>query len=207
VTELASQLLELRDDPPRAGEWAARCRGADDEVRIAAASECTAAGVAHIERDGAVRALDQWPNASLLRRDDLVTVQVPASSAPKFCEYLSSLARALADVDPSRCPTPFVFAPWCAEPQGIHRLWTVAAARIALPPSVHVGARHDLLGIRVAQVALGFGASALVGPIEPDRSLPLAGVTRPTENTRAGLRALVEQVGLHVQGSPPPAAN
>jgi hypothetical protein len=32
-------------------------------------------------------------------------------------------------------------------------------------------------------------------------------VTRPTENTRAGLRALVEQVGLHVQGPQPPAAN
>ncbi len=207
MNELASQLLELRDDPPRAGQWAARCRGDDNEVRIAAASECSSGAVAHIERDGVVQALERWPNASALRRGDLVTVQVPATSAPQFCEYLSSLARDLESVQPSRRPTPFIFAPWCAEPQGIHRLWTVAAARIALPPSVHVGARHDLLGIRVAQVALGFGASALVGPIEPDRSLPLAGVTRPTENTRAGLRALVEQVGLHVQGPQPPAAN
>ena len=57
-------------------------------------------------------------------------------------------------------------------------------------------ARHDLIGIRVAQVALGFGADTLAGPVQPDRSLPLAGVTRPNENTHAGLRALVEQAGL-----------
>jgi hypothetical protein len=203
MSELASRLLELRDDPPRAGQQAALCRAANGHVEISEASPCEPGPLSLIERGAERIASDHWPDACELCDGDLVTVQVPASRAESFCEYLSTLARDLAlDGDDAKR---FVFAPWCAEPQGIHRLWTVAAARIALPRSVVIGARHDLLGIRVAQVALGFGASALVGPIQPDRSLPLAGVTRPTENTRAGLRALVEQVGLRVQTPTTPA--
>ena len=62
-----------------------------------------------------------------------------------------------------------------------------------------MAARHDLVGIRLAQLAVGFGADTLAGPIEPDRVLPLAGVTRPDENTLAGLTALVESLGLRAR--------
>lgn len=200
MSELASHLLTLRDDPPRAGQLAARHRAEDTTVEIAEAAPCDAEAITQIERSGEIIFAERWPSADELRDGDLVTVQVSPTRAASFCDYLSALS---AELDAAGETKRLMFAPWCAEPQGIHRLWAVAAARIALPSSIVIGARHDLLGIRVAQVALGFGASALVGPIEPDRSLPLAGVTRPTENTRAGLRALVEQVGLRVCARPP----
>ena len=81
-------------------------------------------------------------------------------------------------------------APYSRLPAGTHRLWLVAVARLALPATIRVEARHDLVGIRLAQVALGFGADVLSGPIESDRHLPVAGVTRPNEATLAGLRKI-----------------
>jgi 2-iminoacetate synthase ThiH len=84
----------------------------------------------------------------------------------------------------------------CASPGGLHRLWLLAAARLALPAGVRVEVRHDLCGIRLAQVALGFGADTLAGPIDPVRHLPLAGVPRPSEATADGLCELVRQAGL-----------
>ena len=75
-------------------------------------------------------------------------------------------------------------------------MWCIAAARLALPTAVRIEARHDRIGIRLAQIALGFGADTLSGPILPDRSLPLAGVTRPDEATAAGLATLVREAAL-----------
>lgn len=92
--------------------------------------------------------------------------------------------------------TNIVVAPFTAEPEGTRRLWAIAAARLVLAPTARVEAHHHRLGIRLAQVALGFGADTLAGPVEADRSLPMAGVTRPNETTRAGLCQLVSQVGL-----------
>ena len=57
-------------------------------------------------------------------------------------------------------------------------------------------ARHDQLGPHLAQVALGFGADTLSGPVSESRSLPLAGTTRPTESSHEGLCTLVRQAGL-----------
>ena len=142
-----------------------------------------APNVAAIEREGRLLTL---AGARCARPETCPCTWTPTTRP--YCAYLERLSDAALPEA--------IFAPWCRESRGIHRLWCVAAARVALPDQIRVAARHDLLGIRVAQVALGFGADALAGPIEPDRTLPLAGVTRPTENTRAGLRALIEQAGL-----------
>ena len=56
--------------------------------------------------------------------------------------------------------------------------------------------RHDLVGIRLAQIALGFGVDTFAGPLQSDRKLPLAGVTRPDEATREGIATLVRAAGL-----------
>ena len=118
-----------------------------------------------------------------------MVVVVPASAAGRrrFAEYVLSLGTA----------PPCSIAPVSGEPAGLHSLWCVAAARLALPAQVRVEARHDFLGTHLAQLALGFGADVLSGPIADSRHLPLAGTTRPTERSREGLFTLVEQVGLH----------
>lgn len=191
MTSLSNTLRALLDDPPRAGAVAASHRPEGARVRIIEALPANPNVAAQIERDGVVDDLDAWPRAEVLATGDLLTLQVGPAHVDAYCAYLEGLSRA-------HLPSIHI-APWCVEPRGIHRLWCISAARVALPPQVHIAARHDLIGIRVAQVALGFGATTLAGPIEPDRSLPLAGVTRPTENTRAGLRALIEQTGLRVE--------
>jgi hypothetical protein len=91
---------------------------------------------------------------------------------------------------------PCAVAPFSVHAAGTHRLWAISAARLALPASIRVEARHDLIGIRLAQVALGFGADTLSGPVTADRHLPVAGVTRPDETSITGLRNLIEQAGL-----------
>jgi hypothetical protein len=129
-----------------------------------------------------------WPDPAVLRPGDRLVVQVDRERLGAYCDYLVRLAAA--------APADLSFAPVCARPGGLLRLHLTAAARIALPGRVRVEARHDLLGIRLAQVALGFGADTLSGPITPARRLPLAGVPRPDEATPAGLSALIERAGL-----------
>jgi hypothetical protein len=128
-----------------------------------------------------------WPDPATLRPGDRVVVQVDHGRA---AAYFAWLARAAAVTHE------WSLAPFCARRGGLFRLHLLAAARIALPASARVEARHDLIGIRLAQVALGFGADVLAGPIARARALPLAGVTRPDEATPAGLSTLVEQAGL-----------
>lgn len=188
MSSLRATLRSLLDDPPLAGQRAGARRGADAQVLVCEALPVPERTVAAIEREGQILTLPRWPEADALQPGDVVSVHVDAGDADDYCAYLERLSDAALPEA--------IFAPWCRDARGIHRLWCVAAARVALPDHIRVAARHDLLGIRVAQVALGFGADALAGPIEPDRTLPLAGVTRPTENTRAGLRALIEQAGL-----------
>lgn len=129
-----------------------------------------------------------WPDPASLRPGDRLVVQVDRARADAYFAYLLRLAAA--------APAGLSVAPFCARPGGLFRLHLLCAARVALPAGVRVEARHDLLGIRLAQVALGFGADTLAGPLAPPRHLPLAGVTRPDEATPAGLATLVEQAGL-----------
>jgi len=178
-----SSILALRGDPPRAGRLAARARAAKSGHQ-AWIVECRAA-------DPVEAASTSWPDPAAWPERDVVVAVTP-ERAEAYVSWLLAVARATpATHDPMR-----TLAPWCATPAGTHRLWLIAAARIVLPASIRVMARHDLIGIRMAQLALAFGADALGGPVAADRKLPLAGVTRPNENTRTGLAALIEQAGL-----------
>ncbi|MDC0719740.1 hypothetical protein [Nannocystis bainbridge] len=129
-----------------------------------------------------------WPEPAALRAGDRVVLQVDRARLGDYFEYLVRLAAA--------APEGLSVAPYCALAGGLMRLHLIAAARVALPGRVRVEARHDLLGIRLAQVALGFGADTLAGPLAQTRKLPLAGVPRPDEATPAGLAALIERAGL-----------
>ncbi|MDC0671846.1 hypothetical protein [Nannocystis radixulma] len=129
-----------------------------------------------------------WPEPEALRPGDRVVLQVDRARLDAYFAYLVRLAGA--------APDGLSLAPYCARAGGLLRLHLIAAARLALPGRVRVEARHDLLGIRLAQVALGFGADTLAGPLAAARKLPLAGVPRPDEATPAGLAALIERAGL-----------
>ena len=60
------------------------------------------------------------------------------------------------------------------EPTGLDLLREVAVARIAGPRAARVRVDWTRCGLELAQVALGFGASELVGRIASKRGLPLA---------------------------------
>ncbi|MCA9654335.1 MAG: hypothetical protein KC501_30715 [Myxococcales bacterium] len=200
--------LSLYDRPARLGEHGSRARreafGEEVWVRPAPAHPLPAVATCLRPRPAAspddepeVIELGAWPEPAALRAGDRLVVQVPSAvdDRRRFVAWLRAVAAA---------PVPELsVAPCCASAGGMHRLWCIAAARVLLPGSVRVEARHDLIGIRLAQLAVGFGADTLGGPIEPDRSLPLAGVTRPNEGTAAGLSTLVRQVGLHPRASDP----
>lgn len=138
--------------------------------------------------DGQASGDPGWPEPEALRAGDRLVLQVDRSRLGAYFEYLARLAAA--------APEGLSVAPFCALAGGLMRLHLIAAARVALPGRVRVEARHDLLGIRLAQVALGFGADTLAGPLAQTRKLPLAGVPRPDEATPAGLAALIERAGL-----------
>ncbi len=191
-TGAAPDPLALYEHPAVLGRHAAAARrlafGERVWVRPAPAHEAPHAAV--LLRGDAVLALAAWPEPAALEPGDRVVVDVPPTPVDRA--RLVAWLRALA----AAAPAGLAVAPAATTPGGLHRLWCIAAARLLLPPAVRVEARHDLIGIRLAQIAVGLGADTLAGPIAPDRALPLAGVTRPDEATRAGLCTLVRQVGL-----------
>jgi hypothetical protein len=140
-------------------------------------------------RDGAFASLEHWPAASELREDDRLIVQVDPTPLERqhFVQWLHELADS---------PLRWSLAPFSRDAAGVHRLWCIAVARACLPATVRIEVRHDLVGLRLAQLALGFGADTLTGPLQPERKLPLAGVPRPTEATALGLHTMVRQTGL-----------
>jgi hypothetical protein len=184
--------LALFERPAQLGLHGARARrrAFGDAVWVRPAPVQPAPAVAALLRGDAIIELAAWPEPAALQLRDRVVVQVAATPADRarFVAWL----RALADTAPAELSV----APGSPTPGGMHRLWCIATARVLLPDTVRVEARHDLIGIRLAQLAVGFGADTLSGPIAPDRTLPLAGVTRPDEATRAGLATLIRQVGL-----------
>lgn len=58
--------------------------------------------------------------------------------------------------------------------KGIELLRAVALARITGPAKARIAVDWSECGFEIAQVALGFGASELVGPIQSKRGLPIA---------------------------------
>jgi hypothetical protein len=184
--------LALFERPAQLGRHGAqaRRRAFGDAIWVRPAPVQAAPAVAALLRGEAILELAAWPEPAALQRHDRVVVQVAATPADRarFVAWL----HALADTAPAELSV----APCSPTPGGMQRLWCIATARVLLPDTVRVEARHDLIGIRLAQLAVGFGADTLAGPIAPDRTLPLAGVTRPDEATRAGLATLIRQVGL-----------
>ncbi len=196
--------LALRDNPPRAGQWAEAVRDAYFGKRALlrpTPGDSLLEGPAMLLRRHRTIRLDVWPAPAAWQPGDRVAVIVEPGdelTCRRYVEWLLQLAEHVASNPIAENPWlgPCSLAPWSRQPGGTARLWAIAVARLILPASVRVEARHDLIGIRLAQVALGFGADTLAGPIEADRKLPVAGVTRPTEPTITGLRNLIEQAGL-----------
>jgi hypothetical protein len=190
----AQTLLALFERPAVLGRLASASRRehVGDEVLVRRRPEGAEAPtddvLAVIERGDTTMSVASWPSATELQPGDHVTLWVEPEQRPAFATWLATQGATL--------PAGVFVAPVSRTPTGTHRTWLVGALRIVLGPGRHVVARHDLLGPRVAQITLGFGASVLEGPWRADRRLPVAGVTRPDENTPIGLSALVEQAGL-----------
>lgn len=137
-----------------------------------------------------------WPEPTALQPGDRLLLRVAPDELPAYCAWLVAAA--------PRLPPHTSLAPWCPTPGGLLRLHLIAAARLALPLTTRVEVRHDLIGIRLAQVALGFGADTLAGPQDNSRHLPLAAVPRPSETSQAALCELVRQAGLDAVTQEPP---
>jgi hypothetical protein len=131
-----------------------------------------------------------WPDPAILRPGDRLVLAVDHDQLPAYCAWLLLAAAAAPG---------WSLAPFSPRPGGLFRLHLIAAARLALPAGVRVEVRHDLVGVRLAQVALQFGADTLAGPLDAGRHLPLAGVPRPSETSAMALAELVRQAGFEPQ--------
>jgi hypothetical protein len=136
-----------------------------------------------------------WPSSAAQGDDVLLHVEPSDEGRRAYASWLLETGASL--------PAGVAVTAFSNEAAGLHRLWCLAAARLALPAGVRVEVRHDLVGIRLAQIALGFGVDTFAGPLETDRKLPLAGVTRPDEATREGIATLVRAAGLRPVFDPP----
>ena len=81
------------------------------------------------------------------------------------------------------------------EPMGLDSLALVARVRLELPVK-HVVADFVRLGHRLAQMALGFGADELWGPIMPERALRLGANANNPVMTRKEAATLIRGAGL-----------
>ncbi len=196
------QLLALRLQPAKVGALVAARREAFDPERarritIADAPATERPSPAAVVREGTTHALQAWPSAGAWRPGDRVIVGIDDTDQAR-ARYLGWLRAIAAE------PTPdTTLAPVGSDAAGLHKLWCLTAARLVLPPQVAIEIRHDLVGIRLAQLAIGMGADVVAGPITAERSLPLAGVTRPTETSLSALSTIVRQAGFRPETSTP----
>ncbi|TPV95590.1 MAG: hypothetical protein B7733_09080 [Myxococcales bacterium FL481] len=195
------QLLAWRVEPIEIGSIAntRTIERFGDVVSIRHSPALPAEPTTCIIRRGELTTHPGWPQPHALKNDDELVVNVRPSQARRWLDYLT----ALSDGGPER----WTLAPVSDEPGATFKLWLVATARVRLgdahdSPPIHVAARHDALGLRLAQVALSFGADVMAGPIADERRLPLAGMTRPTENTKTGLALLIQQAARRPQLTP-----
>jgi hypothetical protein len=79
---------------------------------------------------------------------------------------------------------------------GIPALLLIARCRLALPGVPHVLVDLDRLGAKLGQLALGFGADELCGPIVVKRALRLGDNAGSHEITRAEAAQLLRGAGL-----------
>ena len=82
------------------------------------------------------------------------------------------------------------------EGEGLDTLHLMATCRLALPAVPHLLADVPALGPRLAQMALGFGADELFGPIVSERALRLGDNARNPAMTRKEAAILIRGAGL-----------
>ncbi len=186
----AEQLLAWYDEPAVLGKLASEASRHmfQGTVLVRAAQTFALDGAAVVVRSGDRIHCTSWPSPESLQDGDELHIEVSLGEQRCFADYLISLRTCSA--------ARITLLPGCRDAGGLHRLWLLAAARVALDAHVRVAAQFDRIGIRLAQVALAFGADALCGTISPARTLPLAGVTRPDETSLPALTTLITQAGL-----------
>jgi aminodeoxyfutalosine synthase len=81
------------------------------------------------------------------------------------------------------------------KPSGLLDLRTMAVSRLMLDNFPHIKAYWVMLGIRTAQVALGFGADDLDGTVVHEKIYHDAGSDSPQELSIADIRRLIEEAG------------
>lgn len=173
----AQELLSLHLSPASAGRRASARRAEmfGEHIWIRGCEAVTAEPAA-------------WPMSAASGEDVLLHVEPTEEHRRAYVSWLLEVGSTL--------PAGVAVSAYSTEAAGLHRLWCLAAARLALPAGVRVEVRHDLVSIRLAQIALGFGVDTFAGPLESDRRLPLAGVTRPDEATREGIATLIRAASL-----------
>ncbi len=80
-------------------------------------------------------------------------------------------------------------------PSGLRSLRIMAISRLMLDNVPHMKAYWVMLGTRLAQVALCFGADDLDGTVVDERITHMAGATSPRELTVREIRAFIEETG------------
>ncbi len=81
------------------------------------------------------------------------------------------------------------------KPTGLTDLRTMAVSRLMLDNFPHVKAYWVMLGIKIAQIALSFGADDIDGTVVHEKIYHDAGSDSPQEVTVAELRRLIEEAG------------
>ncbi len=81
------------------------------------------------------------------------------------------------------------------KPTGIMDLRTMAVSRLMLDNFPHIKAYWVMLGIKIAQIALSFGADDIDGTVVHEKIYHDAGSDSPQETTVAELRHLIEEAG------------
>jgi len=183
-------LLELRNNPPQLGKLANERRGLffarNCQLRVRP-PKSTGHSIAHCNRLGKLHYQDHWPTEMDLNIGDAWSIAVEPTQCIEWVQWLSTIAKLVR--------VAISVSPHSDSPSATHRLWLLASARLLLPEQFRIEVRHDLLGIHIAQIGLNFGADTLSGPIDEERSLPLAGVSRPVETSKSALSLLIEQAG------------
>lgn len=80
-------------------------------------------------------------------------------------------------------------------PTGYDLLKTIAIARLYLDNIPHIKAYWILMGLKLAQVALSFGADDLDGTVIEEKIYHMAGAQTPQELARAELTAAIREAG------------
>jgi hypothetical protein len=175
--DAAEACVEEEDLAALGGLEAARALGARTLVAAgrdeAASQALVAAAAAH-----GLRCLWRLP----FRADE------PAAARETRLAALAAAARAGLPID-GVLPTP------AGEPLGLDTLLLFARSRLALPVP-HLLADFARLGHRLAQMALGFGADELHGPIHPERALRLGANAGNPVMTRKEAAILLRGAGL-----------